>query len=56
MNVLCRRAFGRPGRPAEVGLGRDLLGSPAQPPAQRRQGWEDVLWILVMSPEFQFVP
>jgi hypothetical protein len=32
-----------------------MLGSPKEEAAKRKPGWEDFLWVLVMSPEFQFV-
>jgi hypothetical protein len=41
-------------RAAAAGVG---LGSADLPDrAERQAGWEDLLWILVMTPEFQFIP
>ena len=34
---------------------RPLLASPSDKAATRQEGWEDFLWVLFMSPEFQFV-
>lgn len=49
------RALGRQPTPAEVTLARSFLGKPDDPAQARRAGWEDFLWGLFMSPEFQFV-
>jgi hypothetical protein len=48
--ALYEQALGRPPTPAERRLALDLLGNPA-----RRDGVEDLLWALVMLPEFQLV-
>jgi hypothetical protein len=53
--VLYLRALGRPPTAEEVVLARPLLGSPKDNGATRQEGWEDFLWELFMSPEFQFV-
>jgi hypothetical protein len=55
MDVLCLRAYARPAKPEEVELAKELLGSAGQPAAERKAGWEDLLWVLVMSPEFQYL-
>lgn len=49
------RALGRAPNAAEIELARPLLGTPSQSLCQRQEGWEDFLWELFMSPEFQFV-
>jgi hypothetical protein len=53
--VLYLRALGRPPTAQEIALARPLLGSPKDKAAARQEGWEDFLWVLFMSPEFQFV-
>jgi hypothetical protein len=53
--VLWRRALGRSPSEEETALAKSLLGSPAQGAAGRAAGWEDLLWVLFLSPEFQFV-
>jgi hypothetical protein len=53
--TLYLRALGRPPNAEELTLARPLLGTPTDKPAQRQEGWEDLLWTLFMSPEFQFV-
>jgi Protein of unknown function (DUF1553)/Protein of unknown function (DUF1549) len=49
------RALGREPNEEEVKLGSALIGSPREKVETRQPQWEDFLWILVMSPEFQFV-
>jgi hypothetical protein len=49
------RALGRLPSDEELALARPLLGSPGDQPETRQAGWEDFLWMLFMSPEFQFV-
>jgi hypothetical protein len=53
--TLYRRALSRMPTEAETSLARTLLGSPEDKPLARQDGWEDFLWALVISPEFQFV-
>jgi hypothetical protein len=53
--ALYLRALCRLPSDEEVALARPLLGRPTERPAARQEGWEDFLWILFMSPEFQFV-
>jgi hypothetical protein len=53
--MLYRRALGRLPSADEVALARPLLGSANETAAVRQDGWEDLLWILFMSPEFQFI-
>jgi hypothetical protein len=55
IGILYLRALGRLPEVEEVALARPLLGSPRAMPATRQEGWEDFLWVLFMSPEFQFV-
>ncbi len=50
VNMLYERCLGRPPTPAEYSLATDVVGSPA-----RSGGIEDLLWSLVMLPEFQLV-
>ncbi|RUL88305.1 DUF1549 domain-containing protein [Tautonia sociabilis] len=45
------RCFGRPPAPEEREISRGLLGDPAAP-----EGVEDLLWALLMLPEFQLIP
>jgi hypothetical protein len=49
------RALGRPATAEEVVVARQLLGSAKDPAAVRQEGWEDFLWLLFLSPEFQFL-
>jgi hypothetical protein len=50
IDAIYARAFGRPPTPAERDLAREVVGSPA-----RRDGVEDLLWAIVMLPEFQLL-
>jgi len=47
---LYRKAFARSPSPEEKRLGQDLLGQPPQ-----KEGVEDLLWAMVMLPEFQLI-
>jgi hypothetical protein len=49
------RALSREPNEKELALARPLIGTPQQPAAQRQEGWEDLVWVLVMGPEMQFV-
>jgi hypothetical protein len=49
------RALSRNPSHDEIALAQPLLGSPKDKPSARQEGWEDFLWMLFMSPEFQFV-
>ena len=49
------RALSRAPSAAEIELAQSLLGTPSQGASQRQEGWEDFLWELFISPEFQFV-
>jgi hypothetical protein len=53
--VLYRRALGRLPNDEELALAKPLIGSPKDKAAARQEGWEDFLWALFVSPEFQFV-
>jgi hypothetical protein len=55
VKTLYLRSLGREPNDEETKLGQSMLGSPKEEGAKRQPGWEDCLWILVMSPEFQFV-
>jgi hypothetical protein len=55
VRTLHLRALGREPNEDEVALAAPLLGTPRESTAERQQGWEDVLWVLFMSPEFQFI-
>jgi hypothetical protein len=55
VRTLYERALGRPASDDEVALARPMLGSPGDPPANRQGGWEDFLWVIFVSPEFQFI-
>ena len=54
MRSLCWKAYSRDATAQEIELARDLLKS-QQSEDERREGWEDLLWIVVMAPEFQYV-
>jgi len=51
IDTLALRAFARPATAEEQSVARDLLG----PAADRQAGCEDLLWLLVMNPEFQYL-
>jgi hypothetical protein len=53
--ALYLRALERTPNSKEIALAAPLLGSPHDKPSVRQQGWEDVLWVLFMSSEFQFI-
>src|SRR5262249_42480834 len=55
VRVLWQRALGRNPAEEETALAKSLLGSPTQSASSRAAGWEDLLWVLFLSPEFQFV-
>lgn len=52
METLARRAYARSATASERRLAREML---AGDEGQRRAGLEDLLWIIVASPEFQFL-
>jgi hypothetical protein len=53
--MLCLRAWGRKPSDRQIALVTPLLGSPKDGLASRQSGWEDCLWLLFMSPEYQFI-
>jgi hypothetical protein len=53
--VLWQRALGRAPAAEESDLVKPLLGTPRDAVAARQAGWEDVLWVLCLSPELQFI-
>jgi hypothetical protein len=55
IQVLYRRALARLPNEEEISLARPLLGTPKDKLTARQEGWEDFLWTLFVSPEFQFV-
>jgi hypothetical protein len=55
IDALYLRALGRPADAGETALLTPLLGSAKDPMASRQSGWQDLLWILFLSPEFQFI-
>jgi hypothetical protein len=55
IRVLYERALGRPPSEEEIALAKPLLGSPQEKVGDRQAGWEDFLWVLFQSPEFQFI-
>jgi hypothetical protein len=55
IRTLYEQALDRLPSEEEVALARPLLGSPHDTPAERQGGWEDFLWALFQSPEFQFI-
>jgi hypothetical protein len=50
VNSLYEHALGRPPRPAERVAALQMVGSPPH-----KEGVEDLLWVLVMLPEFQLI-
>jgi hypothetical protein len=55
IRILYQRALGRLPNDEEAALARPLLGAAEDQPASRQGGWEDFLWVLFLSPEFQFL-
>ena len=55
IQTLYRRALVRLPNEEEISMARPLLRSPKDKPVPRQEGWEDFLWTLFLSPEFQFV-
>jgi hypothetical protein len=55
IGILYQRALSRLPSEQEVALARPLLGSPQDQPGKRQGGWEDFLWVMFVSPEFQFI-
>lgn len=53
VNELYLRAFARPASTQERALVAPLVGKPGDAKADRQAGLEDVLWMVVNSPEFQ---
>lgn len=53
LDTLFLRAFARPATPAERTLLVGMLGGPEDDQVDRKAGVEDVLWMIVTSPEFQ---
>lgn len=52
VDALALRAYARPATEAEHALLDPLVGAPADPADARRPGVEDLLWMLLNSPEF----
>jgi hypothetical protein len=55
VRALYLRALGREPNAEELALAGPLVSSPKDTPQTRQEGWEDLLWMLAMSPEFQFI-
>jgi hypothetical protein len=55
VRILYRRALGREPGAEELAIARSLLGTPQDKADTRQAGWEDLLWILAQSPEYQFI-
>jgi hypothetical protein len=55
VRALYLRALGREPQEDEVATVAPMLAPGHAKPSARTEGWEDVLWILFQSPEFQFV-
>jgi hypothetical protein len=55
VDALYLRALARPATAEEKAVVGPMLGRPGDPPAERKAGLEDVLWMVVNSPEFQVV-
>jgi hypothetical protein len=53
--ALYLRAFNRLPGAEELKVARPLVGSPEEKAAARQEAWEDLLWVLVLSPEMQFI-
>jgi hypothetical protein len=53
--TLYRRALGRPPSADERALALRLLSKPGDTAPHRQEGWEDLLWMLFMNTELQFV-
>jgi hypothetical protein len=55
VTALYVRTLGRSPSAAELQLARPMIGSPSEKALARQEGWEDLLWVLAMSPEMQFI-
>ena len=55
MNTLYLRSLSRPATAEETALAGELIGQPGDALKTRQQGWEDLLWMLFVNPEFQFI-
>ncbi len=55
LEILYLRSLARPPRTEERELLAPMLGSPTDTAEQRAPGWEDVCWMIVMSPDFQYI-
>jgi hypothetical protein len=55
VRTLYLRSLGRPANADELALALALVKSSKSPPTERQAGCEDLLWMLFLSPEFQFV-
>lgn len=55
LEVLFLRAYARPPTDQEHALLEPLVGHPEDDVQQRRADWADLCWMLVMSPEFQYI-
>ncbi len=49
------RALARTATPLEREVMTPMLGTPDQPIEARVPGWQDVCWLIVMNPEYQFI-
>jgi hypothetical protein len=54
-SILYRRALSRLPNDKELSLTVPLLSTAHDQSTSRQEAWEDVLWVLFVSPEFQFV-
>jgi len=52
LDELVGRAYARPSNASERALLEDLVGRPGQPADERSEGVQDLIWILLNSPEF----
>ncbi len=55
LTVLYLRGIARTPSADEIALLTPMLGRPSESVEARRPGWEDVIWIIAMSPEFQYI-
>jgi hypothetical protein len=55
VSILYRRALSRLPNDKELSLAVGLLSSAKEGSTSSQEAWEDMLWALFVSPEFQFV-
>jgi hypothetical protein len=55
LEILFLRAYARPPTEEERIILEPLIGKPAMNLEERKVAWADLCWMLVLSPEFQFI-